>query len=151
MHSTNPDAEAGDRDATIRLLQEKLTIDRSKRKVGEVVVRKEVKTRMVQIRVPVRRERLIVEQVSPELKILAEIDLAEEVVADATTLATDNVEIQPLAIGEFSSPQAASDILAAIALQKPHGCKQVRVEILLEDPRFQAGYQQMCDRLANGQ
>jgi len=35
-------------------------------------------TRMVQVQVPVRHEKLIVEQVSPERKQLAEIDLGQE-------------------------------------------------------------------------
>lgn len=56
-----------------RLLGERVVVDRSKRKVGEVIVRKEIKIRMVQV--PVRYEKLIVEEVSPEHKILAEIDL----------------------------------------------------------------------------
>ena len=63
-----------------RLLGERIVVNRSKRKIGEVIVRKEVETRMVQIQVPVRHEKLIVEQVSPEYKQLAEIDLGQEIV-----------------------------------------------------------------------
>ena len=62
----------------IRLLGERVVVERSKRKVGEVIVRKEIETRMVQVEIPVRREKLIVEQVSPERKKLAEIDLGQE-------------------------------------------------------------------------
>lgn len=62
----------------IRLLGERVVVDRSKRKVGEVIVRKVIETRMVQVQVPVRHEKLIVEQVSPERKQLAEIDLGQE-------------------------------------------------------------------------
>lgn len=57
----------------IPLLAERLVVNRRRRKVGEVVVRKVVETQMVSV--PVRRERLIVEQVSPERKSLAAIDL----------------------------------------------------------------------------
>lgn len=57
----------------IPLLAERLVVERRRRKVGEVVVRKVVETQMVSV--PVRRERLIVEQVSPEHKSLAAIDL----------------------------------------------------------------------------
>jgi len=60
----------------IRLLGERVVVDRSKHKVGEVIVRKVIETRMVQV--PVRHEKLIVEQVSPERKQLAEIDLGQE-------------------------------------------------------------------------
>jgi len=63
----------------IRLLGERVVVDRSKHKVGEVIVRKVIETRMVQVQVPVRHEKLIVEQVSPERKQLAEIDLGQEI------------------------------------------------------------------------
>ena len=65
-------------DARLNTLVEQLKS--KQRKVGEVIVRKEIETRMVQIEVPVRYEKLIVEQVSPEHKQLAEIDLGQEVV-----------------------------------------------------------------------
>ncbi|MFW6357856.1 MAG: DUF2382 domain-containing protein, partial [Chroococcales cyanobacterium] len=57
----------------IRLLEEKLVIDRHKRKVGEVIVRKEIETRMVEV--PVRREKLIIEEVGNPNRPLTEIDL----------------------------------------------------------------------------
>jgi len=59
----------------IRLLGERLVVDRGKRKI-EVIVRKEIETRMIQV--PVRHEKLIVEQVSPERKQLAEINLGKK-------------------------------------------------------------------------
>ena len=57
------------------LLSERLTVNLNRRKIGEIVVRKEIETQIVQVQVPVRREKLIVEQVSPEYQLLAEIDL----------------------------------------------------------------------------
>jgi len=63
----------------IRLIEERLVVDRSKRKVGEVIIRKEIETRIIQV--PVRREKLIVEQVSPERKRLLEIDLGQAEIA----------------------------------------------------------------------
>jgi hypothetical protein len=41
--------------------------------VGDVIVRKVIETKMVEV--PVRRETLVVEQISPERKQLASIDL----------------------------------------------------------------------------
>jgi len=70
-----PQVPVASQEATLQLLEERVVVDRSKRKIGEVIVRKEVETYMVQV--PVRRERLIVEQVSPESKQLASIDLAQ--------------------------------------------------------------------------
>lgn len=127
----------------IRLLEEKLVVERSKQKVGEVVVRKEIETRLVQV--PVKREKLIVEQVSPERKQLAEIDLGQGEVTGVEVVQTTSTEAQPTVKGEFLSPQAASDLLEAIALQKRHGCAKVRVEIFLEDPKLQQTYQKMFD------
>ena len=134
----------------IRLLGERLIVDRSKRKIGEVIVRKEIETRMVQI--PVRREKLIVEQVSPEHKQLAEIDLGEEEVADIELpeeIATTDTE--PTVRGVFNSPKVASLLLNAIALERRHGCKKVRVEIVVEDAERQKTYQEWVNRCSDNQ
>lgn len=151
MQAENSDTELQERDFTVQLLQEQLIVNRHKRKIGEVVVRKEVKTRLVQVQVPVRQEKLIVEQVSPELKQLAEIELGDDrrAISDWTGERTENIDIQYLIEGEFSSPRVASDVLAAIALEKAHGCKRIRVEIWLEDSQLQDSYQDMFDRYAD--
>lgn len=146
----NPDLEPSDQTSEIveedmiRLLEEKLVVNRSKQKVGEVVVRKEIETRVVEV--PVRREKLIVEQVGEEPQQLAEIDLGKGKV----TGVSDSVEASPQTTttvkGEFVSPKAASDLLAAIALQDNHGCVNVRVELVVDNPELQKTYQQMFDR-----
>ncbi|MBA2749795.1 MAG: DUF2382 domain-containing protein [Tatlockia sp.] len=59
----------------VRLVEERLVVNHSKRKIGEVIVRKEIETRIIQV--PVRYEKLIVEQVSPERKQLVEINLGQ--------------------------------------------------------------------------
>jgi stress response protein YsnF len=64
------------REEVIPWLEERLIVDQKKRKVGEVVVRKEIETEIIEV--PVQREKLIVEQVGAEPKQLAEIDLTEE-------------------------------------------------------------------------
>jgi sporulation protein YlmC with PRC-barrel domain len=135
----------------IRLLEERLVIDTTKRKVGEVIVRKEVETRIVEV--PVQYEKLIVEQISPERKQLAEIELGHEEIpgielrektAQKTEVATKNTEL--IVSGEFPSPKAASLLLDAIAMQRRHGCKKVRVEIVLEDAEHLETYQKWFDR-----
>ncbi|MHC5725306.1 MAG: YsnF/AvaK domain-containing protein [Nostoc sp.] len=138
----------------IRLLEERLVVESSKRKVGEVIVRKVIETRMVQV--PVRREKLIVEQISPEHKQLAEIDLDE-----GEILGVDLTEVERLEVtrfdsgltvsGEFSSPKIASLLLNAIALEQNHGCKQVRVTIVIEDESQQKKYQEWFDRCSKSQ
>jgi stress response protein YsnF len=133
----------------IRLLGEKLVVDRTKHKVGEVIVRKEIETRMIQV--PVRREKLIVEQVNPERKQLAEINLGQGEISElelqleqiGTPVSIDN----GLSVsGEFDSPKIASLLLNAIALEKNHGCKKVQVTIVVEDEERQQTYQQWFSR-----
>jgi stress response protein YsnF len=140
----------------VRLLEERLVINRSKRKVGEVVVRKEIETRIVEV--PIQREKLIIEQVGSETIQLAEIDLGhgevtgvelrDAVRSDSAVsqLAVPSSDNRPTVTGEFLSPKAASNLLEAIALQGRHGCAKVRVELVLDNPELQETYQKMFDR-----
>ncbi len=123
----------------IRLLEERLVINRSKRKVGEVIVRKEIETRMVQV--PLQWEKLIVEQVGEDPKVLAEIDLGEGNITgiDLTEVKRDRQE--PTVKAEFTSVQKASKILNSIASQPRHGCVKVRLELVLEDKQLEDTYQ----------
>ncbi|MHC5775403.1 YsnF/AvaK domain-containing protein [Nostoc sp.] len=138
----------------IRLLEERLVVESSKRKIGEVIVRKVIETRMIQV--PVRREKLIVEQISPEHKQLAEIDLGEEEISSVDLTEVERLEVtgfdSSLTVsGEFSSPKTASLLLNAIALERNHGCKQVRITIAVEDESQQKKYQEWFDRCSKGQ
>ncbi|MEH2458156.1 DUF2382 domain-containing protein [Nostoc sp.] len=138
----------------IRLLEERLVVESSKRKIGEVIVRKVIETRMIQV--PVRREKLIVEQISPEHKQLAEIDLGEEEISGVDLTEVERHEVTRIdgsltVSGEFSSPKTASLLLNAIALERNHGCKQVRVTIAVEDESHQKKYQEWFDRCSKGQ
>ena len=123
----------------IRLLEERLVINRSKRKVGEVIVRKEIETRMVQV--PIQWEKLIIEQVGDDPKVLAEIDLGEGNITgvDLTEIKSDRQE--PTVKAEYTSVQKASKILNAIASQPRHGCVKVRIELVLEDKQLEETYQ----------
>ncbi|NEU72436.1 DUF2382 domain-containing protein [Hassallia byssoidea VB512170] len=139
----------------IRLLGERLIVDSTKRKIGEVIVRKEIETRMVQV--PVRREKLIVEQISPEHKQLAEIDLGLTEIS-GIDLAENQKPAEFASLdgsltvsGDFSSPKIASLLLNAIALERNHKCKQVRVTIVVEDESTQNKYQEWFDRCSQGQ
>jgi len=127
----------------IRLLEERLVVNLTKRKVGEVVVRKKIETRMVEV--PVQYEVLIVEQVSPELKVLAEIDLGQGEIPAIEATEIVRPDTQPNVSGEFTSLKTASLLLDAIAKQKSHGCKLVRVEVVLEDTQHQKTYQEWFD------
>jgi hypothetical protein len=138
----------------IRLVEERLVVESTKRKVGEVIVRKVIETRMVQV--PVRREMLIVEQISPEHKQLAEIDLGQGEITGVDLTEVERLEVRPFdngltVSGEFSSPKIANLLLNAIALERNHGCKQVRVTIAVEDESHQKKYQEWFDRCSKGQ
>ncbi|MGA9381798.1 MAG: DUF2382 domain-containing protein [Phormidium sp.] len=129
----------------IRLLEERLVINHHKRKVGEVIVRKEIETRMVEV--PVQYEKLIVEQVSPESKIIAEIDFGQQEYSTTTANKTSSNQTSINTVkGEFVSPKTASLLLDAIDKQKHHACQLVRVEIVLENSENQRIYQDWFDR-----
>ncbi|WP_375477493.1 YsnF/AvaK domain-containing protein [uncultured Nostoc sp.] len=138
----------------IRLIEERLVVESSKRKVGEVIVRKVIETQMVQV--PVRREKLIVEQISPEHKQLAEIDLGQGEIPGVDLTEVERLEATHFnngltGSGEFSSPKIASLLLNAIALEQNHGCKQVRITLTVEDESHQKKYQEWFDRCSKGQ
>ncbi|NJL61296.1 MAG: DUF2382 domain-containing protein [Methylacidiphilales bacterium] len=133
----------------LRLLGENLIIDRSKRKIGEVIIRKEIETRMVTV--PVRRERLIVEQISPENKELANIDLGEEELAQMQLASqempeTINFESGLTVSGEFISPKVASLLLNAIAMERDNGCRRIRITISVDNEQHQQQYQEWFAR-----
>ena len=132
------DCDIVDRDV-IRLLEERLVINRSKRKVGEVIVRKEIETRMVQV--PIQWEKLIVEQVGDDPKVLAEIDLGEGNITGIDLAQMKGDRHEPTVKAEFTSVQKASKILNAIASQPRHGCAKVRLELVLEDKQLEDTYQ----------
>lgn len=138
---------------TFRLLEERLIANNQKIKIGEVLIRKEIETQI--LKVPVRREKLIVEQVSPEHKQLAEIDLTQGDISGLELMAED----RPLGTvfnghttvsGEFSSPKIASLLLNAIALEKNHGCEQVKITIAVTDESLQKKYQEWFARCSQG-
>jgi sporulation protein YlmC with PRC-barrel domain len=138
----------------IRLLEEKLVVESSIHKVGEVIIRKEIETRMIQV--PVRREKLIVEQVSPEHKQLAEINLSSEELADIVLAEVDGTTVSNFVgdltvTADFDSPKIASLLLNAIALEKNPGCQRVRVSIVCDDEAHKHKYQEWFDRCSKGQ
>lgn len=128
----------------IRLLEERLIVDRSRRKVGEVIVRKEVETRLVQV--PIRREKLIVEQISPEHRQLATVDLGEgEITGVELAAAAAGFTVQ----AEFNSLRQASQVLQALANQPDHGCQRIRIELVVTNAEQQATYQNWLQHYSN--
>ncbi|BAU09797.1 hypothetical protein LEP3755_02720 [Leptolyngbya sp. NIES-3755] len=127
-------------EAAIQLLEERLVVRSHKRKVGEIVVRKEIETHMVEV--PVRREKLIVERVEPGYERIAELTIGESysngTVANGHKAGTVS--------GEFHSPRVARDLLDAIARTPDHDCAEIRIEITLKDSKHRETYQSWFDR-----
>ncbi|HYW19739.1 MAG TPA: DUF2382 domain-containing protein [Nodularia sp. (in: cyanobacteria)] len=138
-----------DEEIIVRLIEERLIADSSIHKLGEVIIRKEIETRMVQV--PVRREKLIVEQVGAVNKQLAEIDLSQGEISGIELIAGERPEGTILdghltVVGDFTSPKIASLLLNAIALEHNHGCQQLKITIAVTDESLQQKYQEWFDR-----
>ncbi|BCL34100.1 YsnF/AvaK domain-containing protein [Nostoc sp. MS1] len=141
-------------DKNFRLLEERLVVDTIRQKVGEVIVRKVIETEMVQV--PVRREKLIVEQVGSEYRQLAEIDLGRGEIPGIELAQNGNHKLASLNSGltvssSFDSAKIASLLLNAIALERNQGCLQVQVTISVVDEEHRQKYQEWFDRCSQGQ
>lgn len=135
-----------EKEKQIQLLEEKVVVNRIRKKVGEVVVRKEVETKMVDVKIPLRQEKLIIEQVGSDgIEKLAEVDLVQEKIAGVEENSYISSDAEYIVAGEFISPSVARDVLAAI----DSGCAKVRLEIVVENPDIQQIYQQIFDTCTN--
>jgi Domain of unknown function (DUF2382) len=135
----------------IPLLEERLMVNFTRQKIAEIVVRKEIETHI--INVPIQREKLIVEQLTPTYKHLAEVDLgkiffAEGISEDELIVngqSNSNVESgdntpfssfksssEPIVTGEFSCIEAARNFLDTIPTVSNNGCKIIRIEVILQ-------------------
>jgi Domain of unknown function (DUF2382) len=112
----------------LQLLEERLVVDIQRRKVGEIVVRKEIETRIVEV--PIRREKLIVEQVSPEFKQLAVIDLGQSLTTETVETGTAYL---PTVDAKFTSIAAAVDFLKEIANREDSALQHVQMNVVLQD------------------
>ena len=133
----------------IYLLEEKLVVNRDKRKLGEIVVRKKVETRFVEV--PVRREILIVEKVGKEIEQVAEIDLGEGEVSGIEINSIHSSDGPYNVSSEFISPQAATEILNTLASEPRYGSMKVKIELAVENPEQQDIYQQRFTEIAHQQ
>lgn len=130
-------------EASISLLEERLVIDHRKRKVGEVIIRKEIETRIVEV--PIRREKLIVEQVSPEYKQLAVVDLGQQD-AEFNAVEASHTVSSRVVNGNFATADAAIQFLMAISAQSNSSLKGVQVNLILDDVNLTPVYQQLLEQ-----
>ena len=128
----------------IRLLEEKLTVDRRKQKVGEVVIHKQIETRMVQV--PVQREKLIVERVGERSENLAEVVIGENKVNGFKFSEINDNDTLHLTKSNFVSVETAEKILADIHYLSTTANTKVRLEIVTNSSQQQTEQQAICDR-----
>ena len=128
----------------ISLLEEKLVVKRQKYKVGEVVVRKVVETRMIHL--PIRREKLVIEKAGTANEYLTEVDLGEGQVNGVKFSQLSNANDIYLSRSNFVSVESAKQLLAAINEHSDRPSVKVRLEIVSDSSDSQTAYQQVCDR-----
>ena len=147
IDSLQGDREKAVDDYQISLLEEKLVVKRQRQKVGQVVVRKEVETRMVHI--PIRRETLIVEEVGLTTERVTEVDLGEEQINGVKFNELGDSENIYQTQSNFVPLQTAKELLAEIPNRSDLENVRVRVEIITDNAQSQTDYQAICDRKAN--
>ena len=128
----------------IPLLEEKLQVARRKVKVGEVIVRKQVETRMVKI--PLRREKLIVERIGKNPELLTEVIIGEEKVNGFKYEDLDDTENLDITKSSFLELSTAQELLEAMTQLSLMGNTRVRLEIVSSCSEQQTKYQDICDR-----
>lgn len=128
----------GHSEKIIPLYEERLVVERSKRKAGEVIIRKKVETEIVEI--PVYREKLIVERLDGNLTQLAEIEIG------ATQLTGDTHETRSLVTVEFTDLHLAIEALQALAQQGLSDHDKVRLQLTLKDESQRSRYQSFLER-----
>lgn len=128
----------------ISLLEEKLQIARRKQKVGEVIVRKVVETKVVTI--PIRREKLIVERIGNNPEILTEVVISEEKVNGFKYDELDDHDTFNISKSHFISFSEAQKLLADIEQLSLVASSKVRLEIVSSCGEDQEAIQDICDR-----
>ena len=131
----------------IFLLEEKLQVARRKKKVGEVIVRKQVETRMV--RLPIRREKLIVEKLGENPEKLAEVVINEETFNGLKYDELNNSQDLDLNQSKFISLATAKELLATLTQLSPNAQIKVRLDIATngsEDKSLGLKIKDICDR-----
>lgn len=128
----------------IHLLEEKLQIARHKQKVGEVVIRKEVETRMVQV--PIRREKLIVERIGSHPEKLTEVVIGEEKVNGfGYDELTDGANLD-LTRSNFVSLSEAQELLAEISKTSPESSIKIRLDLFSSSAEDSVRLKSICEQ-----
>lgn len=127
----------------LTLLEEKLVVKRSRQKVGEVIVRKQVETRTVHI--PIRREKLIVEKSGTHPELITEVDLGATKVNGIGFDELKGTSDIYQAHSQFVSLQTARELLSKIADCDSHGDLKIRLELITDNSEDKQVYQQQLN------
>ena len=129
----------------LSLLEEKLKVTRQKHKLGEVVVRKKVETRIAKI--PLRREKLIIERIGKNPEQLTEVIISEDKIDGFNYDELEPANVQPqTAKTKYISLEKAQSIIETIAALSPTGKAKIRLEIVTNDSDLQQQYRDICAR-----
>ena len=128
---------------TINLLEERLQVNRSKRKIGEVVIRKQTETRMIQI--PIKREKLIVEKIGDRPERLAEVVIQEEKINGFSYRDLENNNSLHITKSHYLTLETAQELLDAIANISDTSKTKIRLEIVTNCAETQIKHQTIIE------
>lgn len=128
----------------ISLFEEKLKVNRRKRKVGEVVVRKKIETRMVQV--PIHLEKLIVERVGEGSEQIAEVVIGESKINGFESVELTENDTLHITRSNFLTVETARQLLQAISGLSSANNAKIRLEIVTNSSQEQVEFQNICDR-----
>ena len=129
----------------ISLLEEKLVVSRQKHKVGEVVVRKQIETKIVKI--PIKREKLIIERIGKNPEKLTEVIVNEEKVNGFgyDELKDDSSQLYTIS-SQYLSIEEAKNLLADISEISTTDSPKICLKVVTKNSELQQKYQDVGDR-----
>ncbi len=131
----------------IPLLEEKLEVTKQRQKVGEVVVHKQVETRIV--KVPIRREKLIVKRIGKNPEKLTEVVIAEGKICGFKYEELNDNNSLHITKSSFLDLPTAQELLEALTHLSSAANAKVRLEIVTNCSEHQVEHQDICDRYQN--
>ena len=128
----------------IQLLEERLQVDRRKKKIGEVVVRKEVETQIIEL--PIRREKLVIERIGENTEKLTEVILSEEKINNFGYEELQNTNSLHITKSAYIDIKTAQNLLESLARLSTAKDAKIRIEITSNNSKNQIECQSICDR-----
>ncbi|MGK7937966.1 MAG: YsnF/AvaK domain-containing protein [Xenococcaceae cyanobacterium] len=139
--STEPEVDQ------IPLLEEQLEVTKHRQKVGEVIVRKQVETRIVQV--PLRREKLIVERIGKDPEKLTEVVIGEGKIGGFKYEELNDNNSLHITKSSFFDLSTAQELLEALAHLSSAANTKVRLEIVTNCSEHQVEHQDICGLYQN--